>query len=120
MAIASAIFWVMVGVAYIVYQCFKARPKETTIVIASLVIVMVCIAALYAVTSPLKESSPELAWVLEMTLIGLALFFLLRRKKADDKKAKQEHERIMHKSKKDLALRKLAEHLANSTDRREE
>lgn len=115
MALASAIFWVVIGVLYIAYMAFKEHPKETLIVIGVMVVIAVCVAAFYAIFAPLEGVSPELAWVFKMGIIGAGLYFLIQKKIADDKKAKQQYEQIVNQAKRDVALHKVAEHLNESS-----
>ena len=114
MGIASAVFWIMIGLGYIVYQCYKEHKNETLIVISSVAVVLVGLLLLYALSMPFKDVDPILGWVFIMIVSLAGLYFLLRKKKADEKKASDELEKILHQSKKDAALRKLAEHLDDS------
>lgn len=111
MAIASAVCWIMIGIGYIVYQCYKEHKNETLIVISSVAVVLVGLILLYALSMPFRDVDPILGWVF-ITIVSLAgLYFLLRKKKSDEKKASDERAKILRQSKKDSALRKLAAHL---------
>lgn len=114
MAIASAVFWIMIGIGYIVYQCYKEHKIETLIVISSVAVVLVGSLLLYALSMPFSEVDPILGQVFLLIVYLVGLYFLLRKKKADEKKASDEREKILHQLKKDAALRKLAAHLDDS------
>lgn len=87
MAIASSIFWIVVGILYIVYQLFKARPAETLSGIIAFVIILAGGYLFLSATNMLGEVvHPLLGILVELgvTITLLVLLLRYRRKKNEE------------------------------------
>ena len=114
MGIASAVFWIMIGIVYLVYRCYKEHPKETLIVVCSLAVILICLAIIYALSIPFNEIDPIVGEAFKVVTCLIIAFVLLRSKKNDEKKAREEADKNIHEYKKRAARQRIAQHLADN------
>lgn len=82
MVIAANIFWIVIGLIYILYKLFKENPEETSAVVAIFVIILVAFIVYNFLLEVLMKQSIVLGVVFGIACIALLLyaFFRVRKK----------------------------------------